>query len=112
MNTNAVSWTQVQEILHAPSDVSEALLQMMRNKLADAKWVKANVRDRLNNPTFDFTFNGTLTPGDKQKIINDYTAAGWGLVSCNNSDEAGERPGMCGVTISRLGPNKPSVTSD
>jgi len=110
--SGAIKWSEVAELLGAPTDLSQTILKDMREKLRDKVWLKRNMRGSSTNPRFDFAFEGTLTEGDKKLITEEYTVAGWGYVNCTNSGEEGERPGICGVTLQRLGQVKPATTSD
>jgi hypothetical protein len=110
--SGAISWAQVSELLGAPTDLSQTILNDLREKLTNKDWLTRFMCGDRNNPRFDFTFQGTLTEGDKKLIEAEYLKAGWGFVSCTNSAESGERPGMCGVTLQRLGQVKPATTTD
>jgi hypothetical protein len=110
--SGAITWTQVSELLGAPTDLSQTILKELREKLIDKDWLNRWMCGDRNNPRFFIAFEGTLTEGDKKLIETEYLKAGWGFVTCTNSAESGESPGMCGVTLQRLGQVKPATTTD
>jgi hypothetical protein len=108
----AIRWQDVKATLDGKTGLAQTILQDMQEKLTDPAWLRNWRSGPKDNPRFAFTYPGTLTEGDKKEIVDAYLAAGWGSVVCSNSEDNGERPGMCGVTIQRLGPLEPWTTSD
>ncbi len=51
------------------------------------------------NPWWDIMIRFQLTPGEKERIIFEYTRAGWSKVEVMNSSENNERPGLCGIRL-------------
>lgn len=68
-------------------------------KLSSPEWVANWACGEKDNKYFNFSFPGHLSQKTKEKIIQIYMDAGWGKVECTNSEEQGERPGMCRVTL-------------
>jgi hypothetical protein len=87
--------------LDEKTELSDQIIAKIDDDLSDRRVVKQNVMYQTSNPTWRFSFDGTLTVGDKQYIIQQYKAAGWGEVEVYNSEENEERGGLCGVRLSR-----------
>lgn len=87
--------------LDEKTELSDRIIAEIDNELSDKRVVQSNVTNSGSNPTWRFSFEGTLTAGDKEYIVQQYKDAGWGEVEAINSEERQERSGMCVVTLSR-----------
>lgn len=80
-------------------DSVDLIFTLLNENEIDPEWVATLDCGEKDNKYFNFSFPGHLSQKTKEKIIQIYMDAGWGKVECTNSEEQGERPGMCGVTL-------------
>jgi hypothetical protein len=75
------------------SDFVNEVFRSIDIRLSDAKWVKECGASGI------FVFEGSFTDGEKVMIVSEYIKAGWGKVIVSNSEDNGERPGLCSVRL-------------
>lgn len=94
-----VSLIEAITTMQGVSSWSDSAITHIDQCLTDGRWMRNNVSNSETNPTFHFAIEGVATNGDKERLISEYNAAGWGDVTVRNSAETGERPGMVGVYL-------------
>ncbi len=88
------------------------ILEQIKEKLKDVRYVKANTFANNGDPYIDFGFEGSLTPPEKKKIAVVLEYSGWYRPTILNSDEMGERPGSITIKIYRNPPHRPVLVEE
>ena len=88
--------------------VDEALTEV-QTRLNDPKWVRDMRYGTDQDPYYKFVVRGHASAGDKTAISDALTTAGWYRIVVTNSEDLGERPGLCGIQI--YAKPDPSLTS-
>lgn len=101
MTFKGITPQQVQEVLNNKVDKAkiQQIVEDINTKMSNHEWVRDWVRNKEVNPTWAFPFGHSLTISEKQIIKTVFLEAGWGAVEVTNSEDSGERPGMCNVTL-------------
>jgi hypothetical protein len=68
----AISLQTVLDKLDEKTDLSDRIIADIDNELSDARVVRGKVMNSGTNPSWRFSFDGTLTAGDKAYIIGQY----------------------------------------
>lgn len=89
------------KVLHVSiaNDTQNRLIRHVDELLLNPIKLKERQRGTDEAPYWFFAVRGTLSFMDKAELVEKYTAVGWSRVVAYNSEDKGEVPGMCSLTL-------------